>query len=166
MNGLLAWAGELGFSITLLGSAVNRERLGSAAERNHLILLVELDRLYLADVGFGNGFLRPLPLEPGRYPQGFLEYALAHDNGRWYFTNHVYGGAGYDFTLEPHQLPDFADRCHELQTDPESGFVRVAVCHRFTASGLIALRGAVLRRITAGGAHDTTIGTRDLPRAG
>src|SRR5690606_6114398 len=158
MNGLFAWVlRELGFSVTLLSSAVNRAERGEKAERNHLILLVQLDRPYLVDVGFGNGLLHPIPLEPGRYRQGFLEYQLDSDGERWYFTNHDYGGPGFDFTLEPRQLMDFADRCHELQTSPESGFVRVVVCHHLTSEKLISLRGAVLRTITAAGAHDETI---------
>ena len=80
MNGLLAWAlSELGFVVTLLPSAVNREKLGDKAERNHLILLVQLEQPYLVDVGFGNGFLQPLPLKPGHYRQDFLTYELAQN---------------------------------------------------------------------------------------
>ncbi len=158
MNGLFAWAlREAGFRVTLLASAVNRAGNGDRAERNHLILLVTLDRPYLVDVGFGNGFMRPLPLEPGSYTQGFLHYQLSREDGRWIFQNHAYGGAGYDFTLEPYRLADFLDKSHELQTSPESGFVRVAVCHRFTPHSLLTLRGAVLRTITADGAHDLVI---------
>jgi N-hydroxyarylamine O-acetyltransferase len=158
MNGLFAWAlQELGFSVTMLSSAVNREKQGANAEHNHLVLLVQLDRPYLVDVGFGNGFLRPLPLEPGRYQQGFLDYRLAWEENRWHFTNQAYGGPGYDFTLQPYRLTDFTTKCHELQTSPDSGFVRVVVCHRFTPEGLLTLRGAVLRTITSAGARDTTI---------
>ena len=158
MNGLFAWGlRQLGFSVTLLASAVNRAAQGDKAERNHLISLVQLDRPYLVDVGFGNGFLRPLPLEPGPYQQDFLDYRLDFDGQRWQFTNHAYGGAGYDFTLDPRQIADFAERCHYLQTSPESGFVRVVVCHRFLPGRLISLRGLVLRTVTEGGAYDETI---------
>ncbi len=158
MNGLFAWAlRELGFSVTLLSSAVNRAMHGKNAERNHLVLLVQLERSYLVDVGFGNGFLRPLPLEIGQYRQAFLDYQLSYEGNYWQFTNHAYGGPGYDFTLQPYQLADFADKCHELQTSPESGFVRVVVCHRFIPEGLLSLRGAVLRTVTAAGACDETI---------
>jgi N-hydroxyarylamine O-acetyltransferase len=161
MNGLLAWAlRELGFKVTLLAGAVNRPMIGDNAERNHLILLVALDRPYLADVGFGNGFLEPLPLEEGAYDQGFLSYQLFQDGERWQFRNHAYGGPGFDFTLEPHVLPDFAARCHELQTSPESGFVRATVCHRFNADGIVSLRSATLRRITQCGVTERVIRTQ------
>ncbi len=159
MNTLLAWAlREAGFSVKLLASAVDRPVRGDQAERNHLILLVELDRPYLADVGFGNGFLTPLPLEPGSYVQGFLSYQLSRERDRWFFQNHRFGGPGFDFTLEPRVLDDFREKNHELQTSPESGFVRVPVCHRFTPQGIISLRGAVFRTLTEQGAADLTIG--------
>lgn len=158
MNGLFAWAlRELGFAVTLLAGTVNRPIQGSSAEGNHLILKVDLDRPYLADVGFGNGFLEPLPLAAGSYQQGYLTYHLHSHNERWYFQNHAYGGAGFDFTLQPCQMSDFAARCHWLQTSPESGFVRLTVCHRFTPHGLITLRGAVLRTVTAAGAAEQVV---------
>lgn len=158
MNGLFAWAlRELGFNVTLLGGAVNRQENGDRANLNHLVLLVALERPYLADVGFGNGFLEPLPLEEGMYQQGFLDYRLSREGARWIFRNHAYGGAGFDFSLDPYRLADFSARCHELQTSPESGFVRVTVCHRFTPHGLVSLRGAVLRTLTREGNHEQLI---------
>ncbi|MEO8609636.1 MAG: arylamine N-acetyltransferase [Chloroflexota bacterium] len=158
MNGLLGWVlREIGFDVTLLGSTVNRQPTGKTIEGNHLILRVQLDKPYLADVGFGNGILEPIPLETGTYPQGFLNYKLRQDGEGWWFENHIYGGAGFDFTLEPHRLEDFKEQSHELQTWPESGFVRATVCQRFNADGYVSLRGAVLSRITQAGRQEQTI---------
>lgn len=152
MNGLLAGVlRELGYDVTLLASDVRAEFVGDGSGGDHLILLVKLDRPYLVDVGFGNGLLEPIPLEAGTYTQGFLTYHLLRDGDRWYFENHPYGGPGFVFTLEPRTLPYFTRRCHELQTLPESGFVRTTVCMRFTADSLLTLRGAVLRTVTAQG---------------
>src|SRR4029078_5204662 len=89
----------------------------------HLILRVELDRPYLADVGFGNGLLEPIPLEVGTYQQDFRTYRLAQEGERWVLTNHLPGGPRIDFTLRPHRLSDFAAYCTYLQTWPESWFV-------------------------------------------
>jgi N-hydroxyarylamine O-acetyltransferase len=158
MNGLLCWAlREIGFDVTLMGSTVNRQPTGKTIEGNHLILRVQLDKSYLADVGFGNGILEPIPLETGTYQQGFLKYRLRQDSERWWFQNHIYGGDGFDFTLEPQQLEDFAAQSHELQTWPESGFVRTTVCHRFTADGYVSFRGVVLSRITQSGRQEEII---------
>jgi len=161
MNGLLAWAlREVGFDVTLLSSFVGRDKDEPipAGVGDHLILRVNLSEPYLADVGFGNGILEPISLEEGTYEQGFLTYKLSREGDRWWFQNHRYGGAGFDFNLEPHQLSDFAGQSTRLQTSPESGFVRATVCMRFTLDGgMWILRGAVLRRIAADGVHDETI---------
>lgn len=164
MNGLFAWAlREIGFDVTLLAGTVNRHRAtGLVVEGNHLILLVKLDEgTYLADVGFGNGFREPLPLAEGTYMQDYLEYGLRLEGDRWWFTNHPYGGAGFDFTLDPHELADFADQCEELQTSPESGFVQTTVCHRHRPGGVVTLRGVVLTAITETGRHERIIDSFD-----
>lgn len=161
MNSLLAWAlREIGFEVRMVSGAVNRARAGDLAESNHLVLLVQLDQLYVADAGFGNGFLEPLPLAEGEYLQNGFHFRLERDvehAGRWLFHNHASGGPGFDFTLAPRQIGDFAERCQWLQTSPDSGFVRVTVCHRFTVDGYLSLRGAVLQRVTLSGQHSRTI---------
>lgn len=163
MNGLFAWAlGELGFTVSLLGSSVGETAQGPAGDLDHLILRVDLAEPWLADVGFGNGILEPLPLAPGYYQQGFLTFQMEQQGDNWYFHNYPEGGKGYGFTLLPRQLPGFAVRCHELQTSPESGFVRTTVCHRFTPTGVVSLRGAVLKEMTAAGTVEEEITT--LPR--
>lgn len=179
MNGLLAWAlGEIGFDVTLLSSTVDRATGGAAAEGNHLVLLVQLERPYLADVGFGNGFLEPLPLEPGAHRQGHRSFQLELAGERWHYRPGPDDGPGYDFTLAPRRLADFAAQCERQQTAPGSGFVRTTVCHRLTPDGTVSLRGAVLSTAGAAGttrreiadAHDyaATLGQRfglDLPEA-
>ena len=163
MNGLLGRVLEtLGFDVRYLSGAVGRATHGWRAQGNHLVLLVTLDRRWIADVGFGDGFLTPLPLEPGSYRQDFLQYRITRDGPRWRVHNHEFGGAdGFDFTLTPRTLDAFAAQCHELQTSPESSFVTTTVCERFTPHGLVMLRGAVLRRVTAGGVTTETVGSAD-----
>jgi N-hydroxyarylamine O-acetyltransferase len=153
MNGVFGRVLEtLGFDVRYLSGAVGRAAHGWRAQGNHLVLLVGLDRPWIADVGFGDGFLTPLPLEPGNYWQGFLQYRVSRDGPRWRVDNHAFGGAdGFDFTLTSRALDAFAAQCRELQTSPESGFVKSTVCERFVPTGLVMLRGAVLREVTADG---------------
>ncbi len=159
MNGLFAWAlRELGFAVTLLGASVVRAGAPPKPQPDHLIVQVDLERPYLADVGFGDGLLEPLPLEPGRYRQGFFDFALTQTGGVWYFQNHPQGSApGFVFTLEPYRLTDFAETCGTLQTSPESGFVRVTVCQRLTPTGVVTLRGATFRVVTAAGVEERVL---------
>ena len=152
MNGLFGRVLEtLDFDIRYLSGAVGRATSGWRAQGNHLVLLVRLDRPWIADVGFGDGFLTPLPLEPGTYSQGFLQYRVARDGPRWRVHSHEFGGAeGFDFTLTARTLDQFGMQCRELQTSPESSFVKATVCERFVSNGLVMLRGAVLREVRAG----------------
>lgn len=159
MNGVLGRVLEtLGFSVRYLSGAVGRAERGWRAQGNHLVLLVTLDRPWIVDVGFGDGFLTPLPLEVGHYRQDFLEYQVSRDGPRWRVHNHQFGGAdGFDFTLTARALDDFANQCLELQTSPESGFVKSTVCERFVPSGLLILRGAMLREVRASGVTTTVV---------
>jgi N-hydroxyarylamine O-acetyltransferase len=153
MNGVFARVLQsLGFEVRLVAGAVGRDRSGWRAQGNHLVLIVTLDRPWIVDVGFGDGFLTPLPLEEGTFTQGFLHYRVSRDGPRWRVDNHQFGGAdGFDFTLTPRSLRDFATQCRELQSSPDSSFVTTTVCERFTRRGLVILRAATLREVTAAG---------------
>jgi N-hydroxyarylamine O-acetyltransferase len=152
MNTIFAWAlRELGFEVTLLSGAVNRDTVGVEADGNHLVLLVKLEQPYIADVGFGD-LPEVLPLQEGSYQKDFMTVRLTKDGDWWRLHNHDYGGAKrFDFTLHPQQLSDFAEQCHRQQTSPGSGFVKTTVCQIFTGDGFVTLRGAVLQTVTKNG---------------
>ena len=109
MNGTLGQVlTAMGFAVRYVSGAVRRATRGEAALGNHLVLIVTLDRSWIVDVGFGDGFIEPLPLEPGTYRQGFLEYRVSTDGTWWRVDNHQYGGAdGFDFTLAPQAIETF-----------------------------------------------------------
>ncbi|MDX6534139.1 MAG: N-hydroxyarylamine O-acetyltransferase [Gaiellales bacterium] len=107
LNGMFSWLlAELGFDVTLLGSAVAGPG-GASRDLAHLLLRVDLDVPYIADVGFGESSLRPLPLADvsGGVIQNENELQVR-------------------FTLEPRKLEDFEEMSRWQQTSPESGFVR------------------------------------------
>lgn len=159
MNGLFGRVIQsIGFDVCYVAGAVGRATRGDSVEGNHLVLIVAFDKPWIADVGFGDGFFDPLPLAPGTYRQGFLDYAVQQDDERWIVRVHEHAGAdSFDFTLEPRAMTYFSRQCHELQTSPDSGFVRTTVCQRFVPDGIITLRGAVFRRISSDGVVDRTI---------
>jgi len=163
MNGTLGQAlTAMGFDVRYVAGAVHRATRGAAAHGNHLVLIVTLGRPWIVDVGFGDGFIEPLPLEPGTYRQGFLDYRVSRNDAWWRVDNHEFGGAdGFDFTLEPQTIDTFAAQCHALQTSPESAFVQTTVCERFLPHGLVMLRGAVLREVTAAGVALRTVEDAD-----
>ena len=63
LNGLFGWLlKQLGFSVKKLSARVfEGDQLGS--EFDHLILMIQLKERWIADVGFGDSFLEPLPLD-------------------------------------------------------------------------------------------------------
>jgi N-hydroxyarylamine O-acetyltransferase len=159
MNTVFAWAlWEIGFQVQYLASGVLRPA-GVTPVGDHLILLVTLpEGQYLADVGFGDGPIWPLPLIEGQHQAGFLHYAIEKQSEQWVMRNHQYSNtAGFVFDLTPKRLFEFAERCQWLQSAPESGFVRTNVCQRLTNSTLYTLRGAVLTTLTTTGETRQTL---------
>src|SRR5271157_5517255 len=132
----------LGFRVTLLSARVAREDGSYGPEFDHLTLRVDLEEPWLADVGFGESFLEPLRLEPSiQQPQSGRIYRLTSiDSG---FGLEVMADGKwkkeYAFTLQPRELPEFAEMCHYHQTSPESHFTRQRICSLATPEGRMTL---------------------------
>ena len=134
---------ELGFKVTLLSARVPRDDGSQSPEFDHLTLRIDLDDPWLADVGFGDCFLEPLLLEPGREQlQDGRGYRIIEEHGSLHVERTEPDGSWkrqYSFTLIPRSLGDFAPMCHYHQTSPESPFTRRSVCSRATPEGRITL---------------------------
>jgi N-hydroxyarylamine O-acetyltransferase len=128
---------------------------------NHLVLRVELDEPWIADVGFGDGALEPFPLREGAFTAHGFDFRLERlADGWWRFHNHEFGGApSFDFRDEPADPARLAERCGWLQTAPDSNFVLNAVVQRFTTDGLLQLRGKTLRKVRPGAKAERLIGS-------
>jgi N-hydroxyarylamine O-acetyltransferase len=164
MNTLLAWAlRACGFDVTVIGAAVGPEHRNEWDVRDHMALVVRCDGEWLADAGFGNAFLDPLPLRAGDHTQGRHVFRLTLEpDGYWRFHNHTLGGPGFVFRTDARAQADFAQRCDWLQRAPESGFVKLTVCHRLRADhAVLTLRGAVLTVTDAAGRLRRTVTTRE-----
>lgn len=161
MNGLFGWAlAELGFRVTRATGAVMREARGDASAGNHLVLKVELEEgLHLADVGFGDGSLYPIPIRPGTFVANGFAFTLSKLDGKWWrLHNHPRGGAAsFDFDLTPADEALFERQCRWLQSADESPFVQNAVVQKHTDEGLAVMRGRVLRRMTPDAVQDTLV---------
>lgn len=164
MNGLLGWAlSQAGFDVQRVTGGVFRRERGDAALGNHLVLLVHLDRTYVADLGLGDGIREPLPLEEGRYVQGSLEFRLENlGSGYWRLHNHGFGHpADWDFHQDAADEPLLDATCSRLQRDPASTFVLNLDCELMRADSLVTLTGRVLRHKTAAGTEKTVMRTVD-----
>ncbi len=161
----------LGFRVTLLSARVAREDGSFGPEFDHLTLRVDLQEPWLADVGFGECFVEPLRLEPGReQPQGERVYRLtrltledaglgleAMVEGEW--------KRQYAFTLQPRQFSEFAGMCHYHQTASESHFMRQRICSLATREGRVTLSDGKLIETRAGSRRERLLAGDEQRRA-
>lgn len=133
----------LSFQVTLLSARVPREDGRKSPEFDHLILRVDLDEPWLADVGFGDSFVEALRLKAGiEQAQLGWNYRLAERQGCFDMERSEPGGTWkkqYSFTLVPRRLDQFAAMCHYHQTSPESPFTRQSVCSKATPWGRVTI---------------------------
>jgi len=162
MNGLFGLALQtIGFPVTRLAGGVVRSLMGEVMVGNHLVLKIDLDQPWIADVGFGDGAFEPFPLREGPILAGGFEMRLEKlEAGWWRFHNHPLGGApNFDFTEDPADPALLAEKCQWLQTWPESPFVQNLTAQRHRPGEILVLRGRSFRRVRADGAEERLIGS-------
>lgn len=142
LNGLFALLlRALGFQVDMLSAAVAHSSGGFGPEFDHLTLLVHLEQDWLADVGFGEAFRQPLRMQADLTQlQDRGRYRLECEGEFWIYQEWDSAWKpAYRFTLQPHELSDFAAMCRYQQISPESHFTRQRVCSLATRSGRITL---------------------------
>lgn len=165
LNGLFAWLlRRLGFEVSLLAAGVAQADGNFTPMYDHLTLLVHQveGTDWLTDVGFGDSFRQPLPFQADVEQDGadgrvYRLHETREGNGdqderqpytQW--TVQQRGETGwesqYRFTLQPHDLTDFNERCHFQQTSPASHFTQKRLCSLALPRGRITFSD--LRLIT------------------
>jgi N-hydroxyarylamine O-acetyltransferase len=146
MNLLFAWVlREIGIACDMIGATIDRGAPASEKPMNHAALIVHLDQPYLADVGFGNGFLTPAPLRDGTFNDGRFDFKLTNHGKYWRFYNHRDNGTTYDFTADPISDGELQQMNRMLATTSESPYVQTLVCTRLQEHGMVTLSNAALR---------------------
>lgn len=128
LNGLFGWLlEELGYDVTLLAARPMSRDGSLAPPYAHMALLVQLERRWLADVGFGFPFIvEPLELDlRSVQAQDGMRFQIRED-GEELAAEQVEteDTNAYRFTLEPQARESFRGMCHRFSTTPESTFVR------------------------------------------
>lgn len=159
LNGLFAWLlQQLGFSVTLLSAGVASADGGFGPAFDHLTLLIhQLDGAdWLADVGFGDSFRRPLRFEAdvkqdgadGRMYRLRRAYVESDEKKREYWILQQSSADQWEsqhrFTSQPRALTDFTEMCHYQQTSPASHFTQKRICSLATPIGRITLSDLLL----------------------
>lgn len=164
MNGLLDWAlRQIGFDVMRLTGGVSRKEKGDEVLGNHLVLNVNLDEPYIADVGLGNGLVEPIPLRQDRFRQGYREFRLELlDDEIWRFHN--FPGAiplDFDFIFGPADEALLSRTCSSLQSDPDSMFRQNLICQRLRSDGVHLLLGRVLIFFSESGQTKTVLNSAE-----
>lgn len=161
-NGLLQWALEqIGFNVMRMTGGVRRRERGESAMGGHVVLLVSLDKPYVADLGLGDGIREPILMEEGFVRQGSLEFRLERlDDGCWRLHNHSFGiPTSADFRPGPADEDLLADKCNHLQTSEDSAFVQNLAVKLMKANTITTVIGRVLSRKSADNSEKTLIGS-------
>lgn len=109
-------------------------------------MALRVDNTWLADVGHGKGFLRPLRWESREDqsdPQGVFRLVDADEGDIDVLMN---GRPAYRLERRAAQLSDFVARYWWGQSAPESKFLGVPTCSLATTTGRILMRGNKLYR--------------------
>jgi N-hydroxyarylamine O-acetyltransferase len=173
LNGLFAaLLRHLGYAVDLVSARVATSDGGFTDPFDHLALVVTspvLDGPALADVGFGDGFIEPLPLRHGVVAhERTKDVGLVLEGECWHYRERADGGewrTQFVFTTTPHRLADFEARNAWQQTSPQSHFTRGPVVSRLTPTGRLTLRGTRLITTTPGRRDEAVLNEADVPAA-
>jgi len=151
----------LGFRVSMLSGCVRRDDGGFGPEFDHMLLKVELEEPWLADVGFGESFVDPLPLRVGaaKAEDGHL-FGVTAENGGWELHRRDSDGIEvplYRFSDVAHQLSEYVPMCDYHQTSPESSFTRRRICTMAKPDGRITLAGMRLIETKDGSRRETLL---------
>ncbi|HEV2239164.1 MAG TPA: arylamine N-acetyltransferase [Ktedonobacterales bacterium] len=184
LNGLFRWLlRALGYEVTLLSAEVAHADGGFSAPFDHLTLCVHgLDGAdWLADVGFGDSFWQPLRLahdvaqdgaDGKHYRLRAADGAVSADGAAYWLLEQEADGLDgarwepqYRFTLAPHVLGDYGERCHYQQTSPDSSFTKKRVCTLAVPDGRDTLSELTLIETRHGARNERVLPSEEAYRA-
>ena len=139
LNGCFAMLLEgLGFEVTSLGAAVVVGGFVTGPQPDHATIRVELERPYLVDVGFGDSFIRPLPLDDdGPHDGGHARYSFIRAGDATTLRRESAGAweALFRFGSDPATPVDFEASNEFLQTSSTSHFTKQPFVTRLLDGG-------------------------------
>ena len=162
LNGAFgALLGALGFPVTYLAAGVFGEAGRVSPLFDHMVLGVEAEGPWLADVGFGDHSLHPLRRDvagPQVDPLGTFEVVPTPDGDLDVLRD---GTPRYRVETRYRRLEDFGPTCWWQQTSPDAHFTQSLVCtlplDQGEQGGRITLSGRRLITTGAGRREETVL---------
>ena len=123
LNSLFSWLLEkLDFNISIVSARVFNEEKGNfGPEFDHITILVNLDGIYLVDVGFGDSFRRPIELKKGLSEDISGKYKIEEEERGIYILRRFQSNEWkpqYKFSSIPRTYPEFSYMCNFHQASP------------------------------------------------
>ena len=136
-----------GFQVSLLSAQVfNGSEYGQ--EFDHLLLLLEVDdKTLIADVGFGDSFLKAVDIDGSVSKEKYSNYRVITDNNHYYLQKKQANEdwqIQYKFTLTPRLLTEFETMAQYHQTSENSPFTQKSTCTIATPDGRFTISGQKL----------------------
>ncbi len=160
---------SLGFQVTLLSGRVARADGSDGPEFDHLAIRVDVEQIWLADVGFGDSFLEPLLLQPGiEQKQETGVFRIVQKRGPLTVERKqpdLSWKPEYRFTLTPRLLQDFSAMCHFHQTSPDSHFTQKRICSLAIPHGRVTLADLKLIITKNGARQERLLASEEERRA-
>lgn len=138
----------LGFGVERRQAIVGPRGAHAAGEpTNHLALVVHTagGEAFIAEGGWGEGPVEPLPLTEGRVGVGAFTFAIEREGDGWWVGQHEHGSSpGFRFADAPATLADFQPHHKRLSTSPDSRFVQTLVVQQPHEDRIVSLRARTL----------------------
>ena len=156
LNGLFAeLLAALGFRVDKVAAGVAHETGGFGPMFDHMAMVVTLDERWLADVGFGDSFRRPIRLdERGVQTDGWRNFRIVDREDALVLEREEPDGAWrpqFLFTDEARSFDEYAPMCRYHQTSPESHFTTRVIASLATPDGRVTLSDRKLIETSADG---------------
>jgi len=150
----------VGFSVNMLSARVRHADGTYGPEFDHMLLKVDLEEPWLADVGFGESSVDPLPRRSGATTnENGQRYSVRQSGGEWQLVKHLENDEStqYVFLDIPHSMEEYEDMCVYHQTSSDSHFTRSRVCSLATPDGRVTLSGMRLIETRMGHREESTL---------
>jgi N-hydroxyarylamine O-acetyltransferase len=134
---------NLGFKSSIIAARIFDDLDNLGPEYDHMCLYVETDKKYLADVGYGDLFTKPLEIKEGIQSDGRNLFKIERLKGQNFVLSMCSDLTNFQkkylFNLKEVQIHEFHKICADKQTNPQSYFVKNTICTKPTSSGRLTL---------------------------
>ncbi len=167
LNSLFAWLLEqLGFKVEMLAARVYTG--GQPGQPFDHMLLYLMEHQLIADVGFGDSFTKPMPIDGSVQAQAGSNFRVIDVEGEMTLQRRkpdTEWESQYCFNQTARQLAEFEDMCRYQQTSPESSFTRKTVCSLAMQDGRVTLANGRFIVTKCGNRREETIADEAAYRA-